>query len=289
MINNKNLMWYLAAAALLVGLIIIVASPGMSAAEKAAIPIVEKNVTARGGLEAWRAINSMSMSGQMEAGKVRSYEAIRNALERGHSKPKALKIEPGIQKNTVQDENIARLPYLLELQRPRKMRLELDFHGQTAIQVYDGSQGWKLRPFLGRHEVETFTPEELKLASQQQDLDGPLIDYRQKDSRVELEGGEAVEGHDAYKLKVTLKDGTVRHVWIDKKTYLDLKIDGTRRVDGKPRPVSTYLRDYKSVNGLQIPHTLETSVEGIPGSEKILVDKVILNAKIDDSRFAKPN
>ena len=129
----------------------------------------------------------------------------------------------------------------------------------------------------------------MKLASQQQELDGPLIDYAKKGSRVELEGTEAVENHDAYKLKVTLKDGQVRHVWVDKKSYLDVKIDGTRRMDGKPRPISTYLRDFKSVNGLLIPHILETSVKGVPGSEKILVDKVAINAKVDGSRFAKPN
>ena len=34
------------------------------------------------------------------------------------------------------------------------------------MQVYDGTQGWKLRPFLNRHEVETMTAEELKHTAQ---------------------------------------------------------------------------------------------------------------------------
>jgi hypothetical protein len=46
------------------------------------------------------------------------------------------------------------LPVLMELARPRKMRFELQFNGQTAIQVFDGTNGWKLRPFLGRRVVE---------------------------------------------------------------------------------------------------------------------------------------
>ena len=46
--------------------------------------------------------------------------------------------------------------------------------GQTAIQVFDGINGWKVRPFLNRNEVEPFTAEELKTASMQTELDGSL-------------------------------------------------------------------------------------------------------------------
>ena len=43
-------------------------------------------------------------------------------------------------------------------------------------------------------------------------------------------------------------------------------MDGSpRRLDGKYHPVETYLSDYRSVDGLMIPHVLETSVEGGTG------------------------
>lgn len=274
----------------MLGVTFYVIRPDMTEAEKAAIPIIEKNVQARGGLNAWRAIDSMTMSGQMDAGKKRPVEAIiRTALERRPANIRSLNPAADLQKTADQGDRVIRLPYQLELQRPRKMRLELNFQGQTAIQVYNGSQGWKLRPFLGRHEVENYTAEELKLAAAQQDLDGPLIDYSKKGSRIELEGSDPVEGNEAYRLKVTLKDGQIRHVWVDKNTYLDIKIDGSKRMDGKIRPVSTFLRDYQSVDGVQIPHTLITSVEGVPGAETIRVDTVVLNTHIDDSRFSKPD
>ena len=41
----------------------------------------------------------------------------------------------------------------MELKRPRKMRFELQFNGQTAVQVFDGANGWKLRSFLNRRVV----------------------------------------------------------------------------------------------------------------------------------------
>ena len=59
-------------------------------------------------------------------------------------------------------------------------------------------------------------------------------------------------------------------------------------MDGKPRTVWTTLRDYRPVDGLMIPHVLETTVDGVRGSEKILVEKVTVNPPLADSRFARP-
>lgn len=114
------------------------------------------------------------------------------------------------------------------------------------------------------------------------------MDHSAKGNKVELAGTEKVEGRDTFKLKVTTGSGQVRQVWIDANTFLEARIDGTRQMDGKPRQVFTYYRDYKSVDGLMIPHTLETIVEGVNGSEKILVDKVSLNTEVADARFSKP-
>jgi hypothetical protein len=93
---------------------------------------------------------------------------------------------------------------------------------------------------------------------------------------------------EAYKLKLTLKNGQTQHVWVDTRTFLDVKIDGTpRRLDGKYHPVATYLRDYKAVSGLMVPYLLETAVEGVRQVERIQIESVVVNPKLDDSLFAK--
>jgi outer membrane lipoprotein-sorting protein len=177
----------------------------------------------------------------------------------------------------------------MELKRPGKVRFELQVKNQTAVQVFDGVHGWKLRPFLNRREVEPYSPEEMKLASTRGELDGFLIDYAAKGTRVELDGIEKVEGRDAYKLKLTLKSGDVTHVWVDSQTYLEAKVEGRpRRLDGTDHPVEVYYRDYRPVNGLQIPFVLETRVLPVAKTstglrdtpvphEKILIDKVTVN------------
>jgi hypothetical protein len=106
---------------------------------------------------------------------------------------------------------------------------------------------------------------------------------------VEAEGVEAVEGHDAYKLKVTLKTGRVEHVWVDAQSFLDVKVEGTpRHMDGKMRPVYVFQRDFRKVDGVLIPFVLETAVEGYPNTHKMAIDKATVNPKLEETLFTKP-
>src|SRR5205085_9981757 len=135
--------------------------------------------------------------------------------------------------------------------------------------------------------VEPFTSEEAKSEAENGDLDDRLIDYAAKGTKVALEGVEPVEGRDAYKLKLTTRAGAVRRVWIDARSFLDVKVEGVpRRMDGKMHTVWVYQRDFRSVQGLKIPFTLETVVDGYPQAHKIVVDKVAVNPKLDAPRAA---
>ncbi len=259
-----------------------------SSAERAADDVVAKNVAARGGLKAWRRIRAMSMTGTLEAGKRRDPVALARAYSRPESEVRAEARKALAQGREAKPAKQVQLPFVLEMKRPRMTRLEIAFQGKTAVQVYDGKRGWKVRPFLGRHEVEPFTAEELREAGQQSELDGPLVDWADKGSTVKLLGKEPVEGRDAYALEVRSRDGQVRHVWVDAQSFLDVKVDGTRRMDGKLRPIWTYLRDYRSVDGVMIPHVLETAAEGVAGTERITVERVVLNPDLPDGRFARP-
>ena len=226
-----------------------------SAADLTAAQIVERNASARGGVAAWRAVQAMTMTGEMDAG----------------------------------GKTDARLPYTMSLKRPHMSRLEIRFDNQTAVQTYDGKQGWKYRPYLGRTEAEPLTAAELKSEQATDDLDGPLIDADRKGTRVEVAGVDKVEGKDAYRLKLTNAGGASRNLWVDATSFLEVKMDGEpRKLDGRVHKVAVFLRDYKTVNGLNIPHTLETAVEGVKQTRKIVVKSVVINPKLDDALFGKP-
>lgn len=253
--------------------------------------VAERNTAARGGLPAWQRVSSMTLAGKLDAGKERKDGGQVAVVDKETRTQAKAELRKALQQGTFEAnaQKMIQLPFQMDLKRPAMSRLEVPFQGQTAVQVYDGTNGWKLRPFLGRHEVEPFSAEELKIASSQQELDGPLINFGAKGTSVQVEGGEMIDGRGAYRLKLTLKNGDVRHLWVDAQTFLDVKIEGApRRWDGKVRTVTTWFRDYKPVDGLLIAHRLETRIEGVPGSESIYIEKVALNPAFDGSRFARP-
>jgi hypothetical protein len=266
-------------------------SGGLTAAE-----IASRNATARGGTSAWRAVKSLTESGKLTAGGDARSAAPVTAVP-GAKHPVNLATMPASKR--LKEE--AQLPFVLKMERPRKTRFELEFKGSTGLQVYNGSQGWKVRPYLNRKDVEPYTADELKVASLQPDLDGPLMGCVAPECKVELEGQEKVDGRNAYKLKLSTSNRPDTHVWVDAETFLETKIEGQpRRLDGKQHPVEIYLRDYRDVNGLKFPFLMETHVLPAAGEggakravttyppEKIFIEKVVVNPKLNDSEFEKP-
>lgn len=247
----------------------------LSAAE-----IVDKNVSARGGLTAWRAVEALSLTGKIDAGgnSAPVLPMRRNRKNRG---PQVAAPRPVEQ---------VQLPLLIELKRSHKSRVELQFNGQTAIQAFDGTNGWKLRPFLNRQDIEPYTPDEVKAASLEAELDGPLMDYQVKGSKIELVGSEKVGDRDTYKLAVTTHGGQVQHIWVDSKSFLEVKMEGSpRRLDGKLHPVEIYYEEFRAApGGLVLAYRYETRVEGVKQAEKIQIESVLVNPKLDNTLFAKP-
>ncbi len=266
------------------------AEPAQAAARLTAVQIVERHIAARGGLQAWHGVQSMAWNGRMEAGfadsTARSQRYVSSAMVRNGKMERMALLDA---EKKAQAEKQVELPFLLEMKRPDKSRIEIEFAGKTAVQVYDGKQGWMMRPYLNRSDWEPFTQEQARSQAGTAGMDGPLLDYAARGTKVELESVEKVEGNDAYKLKLTTKGGEVSHVWIDAASFLDVKIEGaSRRMDGRMRTVWVYQRDFRPEQGLVIPHVLETAVDGYRDTHKMFIDKVGLNPILDDTLFVRP-
>ncbi len=221
-------------------------------AEETLHEIIAKNIEAMGGKAAMDAAKAMRMTGTMAMG---------GGME---------------------------APFTVETKRPMKMRLEFVFQGMTGIQAYDGEQGWMVMPFLGKTEPELMTGDDLKNAEEQADFDGPLVDYEKKGNTVELLGLEEVEGTEAIKLKVTLKNGDIRYIYLDSEAYIEIKAEGKRMVRGTEREFETSFGDYKEVAGMMLPHVIASSAKGSPQQQTITIEKIEVNPELDDSRFAMP-
>lgn len=225
------------------------------AASLAAAEIVAKNVAARGGLEAWQKIRTMVWTGHIESARAPA-------------------------KN---------MSFVLEMKRPNKTRFEIKALGQESVRLYDGVRGWKMHPGSGgRPQWQAYSAEELAFA-RDGGIDEPLIDAQAKGVAVSLEGMDEVEGHKAYRLKVTLPSGAMRRMWIDAATFLDIKYDReVRNAYGQSGTVSVFYRDYKRVDGVELPFTIESgSASG--ASDKMMLHTVTLNPPLDNMVFAKPS
>jgi len=214
--------------------------------------IIAKNVQARGGMERLKAAKTVRMTGKMTVG-------------------------PGLE-----------APVVLEQRRPNSVRIEFTIQGMTAVMAYDGKLGWMLMPCGGKKDPEPMGEDDLREAQEQSDIDGEFVDYKEKGNKVEYVGKEPVEGTDAYKLKVTLKTGTVEYFYLDADSYLIIKEESKRTVRGVERESETTLGDYKKVEGLIFPYSIETGAKGQPQKQKITVEKIEINPVIDESRFKMP-
>ena len=228
------------------------ARPGASKETLTAEEVVAKNIQARGGIEKIRGVKTLRMTGTMLVGE-------------------------------------DRLPTTIEWKRPSSTRWEFEADDQTAIQVFDGKNGWTLMPFEGNTDPEPMSSAELEDIALQADLDGPLVDAEAKGNKIELLGKDDAEGRAAWKLKVTRKNGETRFVYIDAETFLQTLTITNRTVDGRNIEIKSVIDDYRSVDGLQLPHSFDATAPGMPQGQSLRFSKAEVNVPIDDSRFQKPS
>ena len=218
--------------------------------------IVAENAKARGGLEAWRKVQTMVWLGHIES---------------DHAP-------------------MPSMAFVMEQKRPNMTHFVIHAMHETTQRVFDGTSGWKIGPNLGGgSNAQPYTMQELRFAQAAPGLDGLLIDYTAKGYVVTLQGLDDIEGHKAYRLGVRLASGENDSLWVDAQTLLETRY--TRPSDGVvgvARAVTLVYRDYKTFNGLLVPSVIET-VSGVgQASDRMVIERVVVNAPLDDSRFARP-
>ena len=175
-----------------------------------------------------------------------------------------------------------------ENKRPDLVRQEFTFQGMTGVTAWDGKTGWKIEPWQGKKDPEPLGEDELKGIVEDSVFDGQLVNYKQKGNSIEFAGSEPVEGTDAWKLKVTLKNGDVQYYYMDTDDFVPIKIEFKRMIRGAERETEVSLGDYKAVNGWYLPHSIEQGRKGSSQKSTVVYDKIEANVPMDDSIFAKP-
>lgn len=215
--------------------------------------VVDRHIEASGGREALSALNTVRLSG------IQTFNA--GAFES---------------------------PFTISFKRPNKMRLSFVVQGIEAVQAYDGTTGWRLMPFMGKTDPEPVTGDELKELEDQADLEGPLVDWEKKGHQVTLLGLEDIEGTPAYKLKLVQKNGIESTIFLEAESFLSIRADSSRNINGQTVEFTTILGDYKEVAGVMLPHSIESKPVGAPAGAQINIDKAEPNVELDDALFTMP-
>ncbi len=215
--------------------------------------LVTKNIEAKGGAEALRALQSLRSNGKL-----------------------------------IVNEGQLQLEYAQTKKRPGEVRSELSLQGMTAVQAYDGKEGWKISPFQGRKDPEKMSADDVKPLMEEAEIDGPLVDWKAKGSTLEYLGREDVEGTSAYKIKLVRKNGDVSFVYLDPDHFLEIRILTQRIKHGAQEEVETDVGDYEKIGGVFVPFSIEAGRKGDPDKQKIVIEKAEANVPVDDAIFHFP-
>jgi hypothetical protein len=180
------------------------------------------------------------------------------------------------------------LGYLQIKKRPDEVRSEASLQGMTQIQAYDGKEGWRVSPFFGRKDPERMSADDVKALVEDTEIDGPLVDWKEKGSTVEYLGTEDVDGTPAHKLKVVRKNGDVSFVYLDPDHFLEIRIVTGRLRHGAYEEVETDLGDYEKAGGVFVPTSFEVGRKGATDKQRTIIDKVEANVPVDDAIFHFP-
>src|SRR5712675_3637852 len=213
--------------------------------------VIAKNIQAHGGVEKLKSINTARTTAKFTQGSFRA---------------------------EVMKEN----------KRADKVRVEFIIQGLAQVQAYDGKSGWQISPFGGRKDPELLSQDDLKSLVVDSDIDGPLVDYKEKGHKAELVGHDSVEGTDCYKIKLSMKNGDVRYYYLDTDSFLELKLEIQTTIRGALQESEVYYGDYEKVNGVYYPFAVEQAAKGSSSRAQISVEKVEQNVPMDDAHFSVP-
>jgi outer membrane lipoprotein-sorting protein len=223
-------------------------------AQDAEVPSVDEILATyfenTGGLEAWKKLNSMKMTGNM----------------------------------SMQGMDF---PGTIYQKRPNMQRVEVNVQGKELIQAYDGQTAWWINPFMGSEDPQPM-PAEMAEEMTKDQFEDDFIDYAKKGHTVEYVGTEEVEGADCYVLKLTKANGDVEQHFFDME-YMVPIMQRTTVSEGpmKGQASDTFLSDYQEVDGLMVPYFLETKIAG-QSIQKITITSIELNNEVEDTMFSMP-
>ena len=169
---------------------------------------------------------------------------------------------------------------------PDKLRQDLKMpQGEMSV-AFDGTSGFAMTP-MGPQPL----PPEMTASMKDGIFREPiwlLVSLAQDGSSIQYAGTEEVMGKPTAIVLVPQPSGEILSVFISEETHYIVKMAFRETEQGVVLNKETLLDDYRDVDGVQMPHHIQQSVDGELYTET-RISSVTLNAELDESLFQEPN
>ena len=231
--------------------------------------LLAKNMASRGGAEKLRSISTRKVTGKVTV---------------------HVQVPPDMQQQQPQGQpappQTLEMPMQVYAKRPNLMMQEMRMQDRRLVTAYDGQQAWAINPMIGA-SAQLLQGVQADLIRDQAQFDGPLAYARERGDKMEVLGKEEVDGAPAWKLAIT-HDSKQTTVYLDEKTALERKVSASVTQGDTPLLVESVISDYQPVDGVMVPHKVQTLVGGNTQAT-VTIETVEFNVPIEDAQFKMPS
>ncbi|CAN5217199.1 hypothetical protein BH11BAC6_BH11BAC6_05230 [soil metagenome] len=175
-------------------------------------------------------------------------------------------------------------PSIVTILNGKGFKNELDFNGSKIVRCITDKGGWMINPMMGAPEAQAISTEDFNAEKEAIYTGGPLYNYAEKGSKIELLPNQKTGDINTYIIKLITDVGVEYTFSIDPSTYYILK---TEKVSGGN--LTTYIfSDYRKTDlGFVMPYAAEITLpQGF--TINTTVSKVEINKAVDPVIFEMP-
>lgn len=210
--------------------------------------IVAKHIEAKGGRDAWSALESLELTGEFTAFS---------------------KTSPFTQRKT----------------SDRRFFMDHIWGDQPVVIGFDGETAWWNNGFFGEGARFIDGPDRAVL-ERELDFATPLFDLESAGHTATLLGRQEVDGIPVIAIELQRSDESKETWYLDPETYLEVARDSPASDFGRPMTQRTFFDDFREVEGVMIPHYTET--QWYTRHRVVAVDAVRANVAWEDDAFSMP-
>jgi hypothetical protein len=183
-----------------------------------------------------------------------------------------------------------RVRFSLTAARPNRVRLEAVAEGRTFVQAYDGIENpWEFDSQAWPDRYRTMSKYNANRIVADAEYDDPLIADRARGYTLESAGEIEKDGRTLLHLRVRYRFLETFSLLLNPETYLiEYRTESNTNASGVTEETVTYYGHYQPVNGVLLPHTITTMIDGRV-TDHMAIDDVEPNPPVGAATFSRPD